>query len=149
MYIQNVLLVNEFSTFFLNYRQFLLIFKKHETSLYKWNAIAFFLSFLISRILFNSVVAYWVGRAFYLTTINRPVLDHPVWQICVGFYLIGLFVVINILNLIWFTGILRHVKRNMMSRSGNEEVIATSEQINKSREEVQRGFNYSSIKEVR
>jgi hypothetical protein len=47
----------------------------HETSYYKWNAIAFFFAFLFSRIVFNSVVAWWVGKAFYLT-----VKDIGVWN---------------------------------------------------------------------
>lgn len=65
--LQNVLLINEFSTFFLNYRQFLLIFKKQDTRYYLWNAVAFFFAFFFSRIVFNSVASVWVIRCFYLT----------------------------------------------------------------------------------
>lgn len=66
--LQNVLLINEFSTFFLNYRHFLLVFKRHESFLYRLNSILFFLAFFFSRIVFNTVVSYFVGRAYYLTT---------------------------------------------------------------------------------
>jgi hypothetical protein len=62
-----VLLINEFSTFFLNYRQFLLIFKLHESPYYKWNAIAFFFAFFLSRIVFNTIVSIWLLRCFTLT----------------------------------------------------------------------------------
>jgi len=41
-----------------------------------------------------------------------------VWRIILGFYLIILYVVINILNVIWFYGILKHVRRNI---SGSRE----------------------------
>ena len=66
--LQNVLLINEFSTFFLNYRHFLLVFKRHESFWYRLNSILFFLAFFFSRIVFNTVVSYFVGRAYYLTT---------------------------------------------------------------------------------
>ena len=47
-------------------------------------------------------------------------MAHPVWQIILGFYLIGLFVAINILNVIWFAGILKHVQRNMRGTHKND-----------------------------
>ena len=114
-----MLLINEFSTFFLNYRQFLLVFKQHQGVLYKVNAILFFLAFFFSRIVFNSIVSYYVGRAFYLTTKDVGVFGVPLWQFCVGIYLIILFGVFYILNLVWFTGILKHVKRSFTSGGGS------------------------------
>jgi hypothetical protein len=48
------------------------------------------------------------------------VLAHPVWQIILGFYLIALFVVINVLNVMWFTGILKHVHRNLQGDRGSQ-----------------------------
>jgi hypothetical protein len=118
-----VLLVNEFSTFFLNYRQFLLVFKQQENPLYKWNSIAFFLAFFFSRIVFNTVVAVWVARAFCLTLKSHPdgLAGLPGWKLGLGIYLIGLFVVINALNLVWFGGIVRHVKRNVAGGPRNSE----------------------------
>ena len=116
------MLINEFSTFFLNYRQFLLVFKRHEGRLYRWNALLFFAAFFVSRIVFNTVVSYYVGRAFYLTTKEVGVFGVPMWQFCIGIYLIILFGVFYILNLVWFTGILKHVKRSFGGGGrGNQE----------------------------
>jgi hypothetical protein len=36
--------------------------------MYRLNSILFFLAFFFSRIVFNTVVSYFVGRAYYLTT---------------------------------------------------------------------------------
>ncbi len=44
-----------------------------------------------------------------------------------GPYLILLFVVINILNLIWFNGILKHVKRNFQRPKPSEEYLSEAE----------------------
>jgi len=44
----------------------------------------------------------------------------PWWQLALGPYLILLFVVINVLNLIWFNGILKHVKRNFQKAKPKE-----------------------------
>ncbi|CDW75295.1 uncharacterized loc101213712 isoform 1 [Stylonychia lemnae] len=65
--ISNVLLINEFSTFFLNYRQFLLAFKRNDTTLYQVNAIGFFFAFFFSRIVFNTFVGYWIIKAIQLS----------------------------------------------------------------------------------
>lgn len=118
--ISNVLLINEFSTFFLNYRHFLLVFKRHETFLYRLNSILFFLAFFFSRIVFNTVVSYFVGRAYYLTTKDVGLFGVPVWQLIIGLYLIALFVIFYILNLVWFMGILKHVKRQFFGSSHSE-----------------------------
>jgi hypothetical protein len=77
--ISNVLLINEFSTFFLNYRHFLLVFKRHESFMYRLNSILFFLAFFFSRIVFNTVVSYFVGRAYYLTTKDVGLFGVPLW----------------------------------------------------------------------
>ena len=130
MLLQNVLLINEFSTFFLNYRHFLLVFKRHESFSYRLNSILFFFAFFFSRIVFNTVVSYFVGRAYYLTTKDVGVrfclndyfsqlFGVPLWQLVIGLYLIALFVIFYILNLVWFMGILEHVKRQFLgSKSG-------------------------------
>jgi hypothetical protein len=116
-----VLLINEFSTFFLNYRQFLLVFKQHNSVMYKVNAMLFFLAFFFSRIVFNSFVAYYVGRAYYLTTKDVGLFGVPLWQFLLGIYLIVLFAVFYVLNLVWFKGILKHVLRSLKSGSGNQD----------------------------
>jgi hypothetical protein len=85
------------------------------------NAIMFFLAFFFSRILFNSIVSYYVGRAFYLTTKDVGVFGVPLWQFFLGIYLIILFGVFYILNLVWFWGILKHVKRSIFGRGRNDE----------------------------
>jgi signal transduction histidine kinase len=115
-----VLLINEFSTFFLNYRQFMLVFKQHTSLMYKVNALLFFLAFFFSRIVFNSFVAYYVGRAYYLTTKDVGLFGVPLWQFLLGIYLIVLFAVFYVLNLVWFRGILKHVVRSLRSSSQEE-----------------------------
>lgn len=135
------MLINEFSTFFLNYRHFLLVFKQHQGTLYKLNALMFFFAFFISRIMFNSVVAYYVGRAFYLTTREVGVFGVPLWQFCLGIYLIVLFVIFYILNLYWFVGIVKHVKRSFATESTNGAEI---EPLNK-REEDKKVVGYETM----
>jgi signal transduction histidine kinase len=115
-----VLLINEFSTFFLNYRQFLLVFKQHTSLMYKVNALLFFIAFFFSRIVFNSFVAYYVGRAYYLTTKDVGLFGVPLWQFLLGIYLIVLFAVFYVLNLVWFRGILKHAVRSLRSSSQEE-----------------------------
>ena len=116
-----MLLINEFSTFFLNYRQFLLVFKKSNTKAYKWNAILFFVSFFLVRIIFNSIVGYWVVKAFYLTMdIRGGLFTTPLWQLVMGLYLIGLFVSIYILNVVWLKSIIAHVRRNLNKGESDE-----------------------------
>ena len=77
------------------------------------------------------MVAIWLVRAFYLTVKDTGVsitfdynylqiLAKPTWQIFLGFYLIALFVAINVLNAIWFSGILKHVKRSLKSKNANK-----------------------------
>eukprot|EP00347_Sterkiella_histriomuscorum_P021073 403335363 len=92
--ISNVLLINELSTFFLNYRQFFLVFKKTSSPWYKYNAVAFLFTFLFARIVFNTIVALWIWKALYLTIKNNGngMFDIPLWKLTVGLYLIGLFV---------------------------------------------------------
>ena len=114
------MLINEFSTFFLNYRQFLLIFKQHNSLMYKVNALLFFLAFFFSRIVFNTFVAYYVGRAYYLTTKDVGLFGVPLWQLLLGIYLIVLFAVFYVLNLVWFKGILRHVVRSLKSSGSSK-----------------------------
>lgn len=116
-----MLLINEFSTFFLNYRQFLLVFKLHNSVMYRVNAMLFFLAFFFSRIVFNTFVAYYVGRAYYLTTKDVGLFGVPLWQFLLGIYLIVLFAVFYVLNLVWFKSILKHALRSLQRRSSNQE----------------------------
>jgi hypothetical protein len=85
----------------------------NEGRLYKVNAVLFFLSFFLSRIVFNTVVSYFVYKAFIITIKDRGVLGCPWWQIILGFYLIFLFIVINVLNAVWLIGIVKHLLRNI------------------------------------
>ena len=68
-------MLNEISSWFLNIRFFLLALKMTNTKWYKYNALCFFLSFLFCRIIFNSVVAIWVWRAFYSAIKDKGVRD--------------------------------------------------------------------------
>lgn len=136
------MLINEFSTFFLNYRQFLLVFKQHNSLMYKVNAMLFFLAFFFSRIVFNSFVAYYVGRAYYLTTKDVGLCGVPLWQFLLGIYLIVLFAVFYVLNLVWFRGILRHVVRSLSSGSREER-----EQLNPKEGDTGGKKGYETMKE--
>jgi hypothetical protein len=44
----------------------------------------------------------------------------PLWQFLLGIYLIVLFAVFYVLNLVWFRGILKHVVRSLSSGSHDE-----------------------------
>ena len=56
-----------------------MVFKWHEGALYRVNAVLFFFAFLLSRIVFNSIVSYYVARAFYLTTKEVGLFGVPLW----------------------------------------------------------------------
>jgi hypothetical protein len=51
----------------------------NEGRLYKWNAILFFLAFFFSRIVFNTIVTYYVYLAFMITIKDKGVLGCPWW----------------------------------------------------------------------
>lgn len=46
----------------------MLVLGRNNSKVYIYNALAFFCSFLVFRVLLNTIMIYWVGRAFYLTT---------------------------------------------------------------------------------
>jgi hypothetical protein len=66
--VANVILINEISTFFLNYRIFLLDFKMNESRLYVWNGMCFLGSFLIFRIILNTALFWYIGKLWIILT---------------------------------------------------------------------------------
>jgi len=111
------MLFNEVSTFFLNYRIFLLDFKLNETRIYSINAILFALSFLIFRIILNTVLCFYVVRL----CMSVRVLELGSLKLFCGIILLAMFCSLLVLNAIWFKGIIGHAMRNYDSDKKTDE----------------------------
>lgn len=105
------MLYNEVSTFFLNYRIFLLDFKLNGGTLYMINGMCFALSFFIFRIILNTVIAFYI---FKIAT-QTDLLEMPPHRLVMSILLVAMFSALYVLNIIWFKGIVHHVKRAMSS----------------------------------
>jgi hypothetical protein len=97
------------STFFLNYRIFLLNFHLNHTWLYSMNAIAFAISFFVFRIVLNCVMVIYLLKIILVSKI----LEMPPDKMILGMILLCMFGALFTINIIWFKGIMAHAKRNM------------------------------------
>jgi len=64
------MLLNEVSTFFVNYRAFLLNYEMGDSKYYLWNAGCFLLTFFLFRIVLNSVMFYFIIKIVIETDVT-------------------------------------------------------------------------------
>ena len=136
-------MLNEISSWFLNIRFYLHALKMSDTKWYKYNALCFFLSFFFCRIVFNSVVGIWVWKALQYTIKGKGVsyivklynfdlqfFGVPVWQSLMGGYMILVFVMLYILNIVWFIALIGHLKRTFYPRRKHQGYMELSQNNN-------------------
>ena len=74
----------------------------------------------------------------------------PLWQFCLGIYLIVLFIVFYILNIYWFVGIVKHVKRSFGTETSNDPTRnGEKEPLNKMEEDRNSGYETMGKKKLK
>lgn len=135
------MLFNEMSTFFLNYRIFLLDYKLNNTRIYGINAICFALTFFIFRICLNFFLCFYIMKII----LKAKVLDLSSAALICGIILVVMFASLLVLNLIWFKGIIAHARRNMNHHEGTEEEKAKLAANDESTVTINSRENYNSF----
>mmetsp|Transcript_30084 Transcript_30084/g.22343 ORF Transcript_30084/g.22343 Transcript_30084/m.22343 type:complete len:132 (-) Transcript_30084:73-468(-) len=89
----------------------LIVLGHRNSNFYNYNQIAFFFSFLICRIVLNTVMIYYVIRCATLTFMETPILQTPIPQLILGAYLLAIFCSHYSLNMYWFTKMLHYLRK--------------------------------------
>lgn len=112
----NVILLNEISTYFLNYRTFMLNFKMEKSKWYMYNGLMFALTFFLFRVVVNTILIFYVVKLWIILGDKYELDVDPSknWELLLlgAICTIG-FAILYVLNVYWFVKVIAHARRNL------------------------------------